>query len=165
MRRLVLLGLLGLGVNGCVVDPTDGTEQQEQPLCPHLVISDLSRSTGPALSVSTASSALSSTTAQPVLVRFRSQAGMRSAAALRQREDKLLRAGGRLKYHWPSLDAAALTLTPRPRPGSPRTPTSSPSPRTGPCARSASRPACPSPPWPPCPRRPLPPPSTPGPSA
>ncbi|OJT18964.1 hypothetical protein BO221_36175 [Archangium sp. Cb G35] len=115
MRRLVLLGLLGLGVNGCVVDPIDpDAEKLEKPLCPDLVISDLSRSPSQSLSVGTASSALSSssTTAQPVLVRFRSQAGMRSAAALRQREDKLQKAGGRLKYHWPSLDAAALSLTP-----------------------------------------------------
>jgi subtilisin family serine protease len=114
MRRLVLLGLLGLGVNGCTVEPPDdGIEPQEQPLCPELVIEDLSRSSGKELSVSTASSALSSASAQPVLVRFRSQAGMRSAAALRQREDKLLQAGGRLKYHWPSLGAAALSLTPQ----------------------------------------------------
>ncbi|HEX5752218.1 MAG TPA: S8 family serine peptidase [Archangium sp.] len=114
MRRLVLLGLLGLGVNGCAVEPTDGPEQQEKPLCPELVISDLSRSPGQQLPVSTASSALrpASTAAQPVLVRFRSKAGMRSATALRQREDKLRQAGGRLKYHWPSLDAAALSLTP-----------------------------------------------------
>jgi subtilisin family serine protease len=110
MRRLVLWGLLGLSVTGCAVD--DGTEQQETPLCPDLVISDLSRSAGQQLSVGTASSALNSSTAQPVLVRFRSTAGMRSASALRQREDKLLQAGGRLKYHWPSLDAAALSLTP-----------------------------------------------------
>ncbi|KFA87532.1 S8 family serine peptidase [Archangium violaceum] len=115
MRRLVLLGLLGLGVNGCAVEPPDGgAEQLEKPLCPELVISDLSRSPSQSLSVGTASSALSasSTTAQPVLVRFRSRAGMRSAAALRQREDTLQKAGGHLKYHWPSLDAAALSLTP-----------------------------------------------------
>ena len=74
MRRLVLLGLLGLGVNGCAVEPPDGgSEQLEKPLCPNLVISDLSRSPSQSLSVGTASSALSSssTTAQPVLVRFR----------------------------------------------------------------------------------------------
>ncbi|HYO73681.1 MAG TPA: S8 family serine peptidase [Archangium sp.] len=111
MRRLVLLGLLGLGVNGCVVEPIDGgVDPLEQPLCPELVIKDLARSEAQAMS--TASSALRSPATQPVLVRFRSQAGMRSASALRQREDKLAQAGGRLKYHWPSLDAAALSLTP-----------------------------------------------------
>ncbi|HEY0092736.1 MAG TPA: hypothetical protein VGB96_00360, partial [Archangium sp.] len=75
MRRLVLLGLLGLGVNGCLIEPPDdgGTEPQEQPLCPELVVEDFSRSSGGDLPLSTASSALSasSSTAQPMLVRFR----------------------------------------------------------------------------------------------
>ena len=114
MRRLVLLGLLGLGVNGCVAEPPDGgTEPQEQPLCPELVVEDLSRSSGSHAALGTASSALSAApdAAQPMLVRFRNQTGMRSAAALRQREDKV-RKLGRLKYHWPSLDTAAASLTP-----------------------------------------------------
>jgi subtilisin family serine protease len=115
MRRLVLLGLLGLGVNGCQVEPSDGgTGPLEKPLCPHLVVEDQRRTSGAKdLSVGTASSALSaSAEAQPVLVRFRKQTGMRSASALRQREDKVRSLGARFKYHWPSLDAAALSLTP-----------------------------------------------------
>ncbi|WP_375768949.1 S8 family serine peptidase [Archangium gephyra] len=113
MRRLVLLGLLGLGVNGCLIEPPDdgGTEPQEQPLCPELVIEDLSHSDRDA-ALSTATSALSSSSdAQPMLVRFRKQTGMRSAAALRQREDKVRKLGARLKHHWPSLDTVAASLT------------------------------------------------------
>ncbi|HZH13920.1 MAG TPA: S8 family serine peptidase [Archangium sp.] len=116
MRRLVLLGLLGLGVNGCLIEPPDdgGPEPQEKPLCPELVVEDLSRSSGSPRALGTASSALTSApgAAQPMLVRFRKQTGMRSAAAVRQREDKVRKLGARLKYHWPSLDTVAATLTP-----------------------------------------------------
>ncbi|MFY0572468.1 S8 family serine peptidase [Archangium lansingense] len=113
MRRLVLLGLLGLGVSGCLIDPAedDDIDPLEKPLCPELVVEPLSRPSNSA-TLSTASSALSSTpnASQPMLVRFRKQTGVRSAAALRQREDKV-RKLGRLKYHWSSLDTAALSLT------------------------------------------------------
>lgn len=117
MRRLVLLGLLGLGASACTEPPV---EQQEQPPCPDLVVQDLSR-TGPraSQSVGTASSALSSTTATPsedggerVLVRFRKPAGVHAAALSRLREDKVRQLGAKLKYHWPALDTLALTVTP-----------------------------------------------------
>src|SRR5688500_10281185 len=97
MRRLVQLGLLGLGVNGCLIEPPDDgdTEPLEKPLCPELVVEDLSRSSGRASALGTASSALTAApdAAQPMLVRFRKQTGMRSAAALRQREDKVRKLG------------------------------------------------------------------------
>src|SRR5690242_8997744 len=116
MRRLVLLGLLGLGMSACKepepIDPPPNP--QEQPLCPELVVEDQGNSSGEALG--SASSALTSAPApearQPMLVRFRKQSEVRSAAALRQREDRVHRLGARLKYHWPSLDTLALSLTP-----------------------------------------------------
>lgn len=115
MRRLVLLGLLGMGVNGCLLDPTDGgTEPQETPLCPDLVVEDFSRTSERTQALRTTSSALSATpeASQPMLVRFRKQTGVRSAAMLRQREDKVRKLGARLKYNWSSLDTMALSLTP-----------------------------------------------------
>jgi subtilisin family serine protease len=126
MRRLVLLGLLGLGVSACKPEPTtDGPEQQEQPPCPELVVQDLSR-TGErtpqalgtvrsALSASSASTSASISTpdgGERVLVRFRKQTGVHSAALSRQREDKVRQLGARVKYHWPALDTLALTVTP-----------------------------------------------------
>jgi subtilisin family serine protease len=115
MRRLVLLGLLGLGVNGCLIEPPDDdVEPQEKPLCPDLVVEDFSRSSERPSALGTASSALSAApdASQPMLVRFRKQTGMRSAAALRRREDKVRKLGARLTYHWPSLDTVAASLTP-----------------------------------------------------
>jgi len=110
MRRLVLLGLLGLGVSACKEPEPIDTEPQELPLCPELVVEEQGLSSGAALG--SASSALAAAPgAQPMLVRFRKQSGVRSAAALRQREDKVRKLGARLKYHWPSLDTMALSLT------------------------------------------------------
>ncbi|WP_338023441.1 S8 family serine peptidase [Archangium primigenium] len=125
MRRLVLLSLLG--VSACVQDPPEEPVQQERPLCPDLVVRDASadpsalahRATArmdlppgaPAAELSSETPAASG--AQPVIVRFRSQAGsVRSAALARAREDKLEALGGRVKYHWPALDTLALSLTP-----------------------------------------------------
>jgi subtilisin family serine protease len=114
MRRLVLLGLLGLGVSACKEPEPIDTGPQELPLCPELVVEEQGLSSSTALG--SASSALTAAPApeapQPMLVRFRKQSGVRSAAALRQREDKVLQLGARLKYHWPSLDTLALSLTP-----------------------------------------------------
>lgn len=122
MRRLVLLSLLGLGAAACNKDPVpDPTQQQEQPPCPDLVVQDLSR-TGSRTpqAVGTAVSALRSTASTPatsdgserVLVRFRKQTGVHSAALSRHREDWLRQLGAKLKYHWPALDTVALTVTP-----------------------------------------------------
>jgi subtilisin family serine protease len=121
MRRLVLLGLLGLGATACNMDPVPiDPEPQEQPPCPELVVQDLSR-TGERTpqALGTASPALStllptaaSDGGERVLVRFRKQSGVHSAALSRSREDKVRKLGARLKYHWPALDTLALTVTP-----------------------------------------------------
>jgi serine protease len=112
MRRLVLLGLLGLGVGACKPEPI---EEQEPPLCPELVEE---RVPSKALGVTTdalrsGSSALESD-GQRVLVRFRKPSGrtVSSAAVARQREDKVQRLGARVKYRWPKLDTLALSLSP-----------------------------------------------------
>ncbi|ATB30210.1 S8 family serine peptidase [Melittangium boletus] len=120
MRRLVLLSLLGMGA--CVKDPPTDLVQQEQPVCPDLVVRDASeepkalanRASARLDLVPVASSGTDTVAegAQPVIVRFRSKAGMRTAAALRQREDKVKSLGARVKYHWPELDTLALSLTP-----------------------------------------------------
>ncbi|PTL76782.1 S8 family serine peptidase [Vitiosangium sp. GDMCC 1.1324] len=114
MRRLVLLGLLGLGVSACKKDEPVDPGQQETPLCPDLVVQTRSPSSQ---ALATASSALRSTStsqdgSERVLVRFRKQTGVHAAAVSRQREDKVRAVGARLKSHWPSLDTLALTVTP-----------------------------------------------------
>ena len=88
--------------------------QQDTPLCPELVVEDFSRTSERTQALRTTSSALSATpeASQRMLVRFRKQTGVRSAAMARQREDKVRKLGARLKYHWASLDAAAVSLTP-----------------------------------------------------
>ncbi|ATB34929.1 alkaline protease [Cystobacter fuscus] len=115
MRRLVLLGLLGIAGGGCGLKPPDDdvVEPQEQPLCPELVVQSKAVPTASSLATGSASSALSSSgDAQPMLVRFRPQSGLRTAAALRGREARVRSLGARVKRHWPSLDAMALSLTP-----------------------------------------------------
>ncbi|WNG51660.1 S8 family serine peptidase [Archangium minus] len=118
MRRLVLLGLLGLGVSACKEPEPIKVEPQELPLCPDLVVKDLSRSAPLASQAQGAvSSALRSTSAsdnspQPMLVRFRKQTGVQAAAVSRLREDRVRKLGALVKYHWPSLDTLALSLTP-----------------------------------------------------
>ncbi|WNG22914.1 S8 family serine peptidase [Cystobacter fuscus] len=113
MRRLVLLGLLGIAGSGCGVEPPpDDVTPQEQPLCPELVVQSKAAPIASSRATGTASSALSSGNAQPMLVRFRAQKGSRTAAALRGREDRVRSLGARVKRHWPTLDAMALSLTP-----------------------------------------------------
>ncbi|QRK10633.1 S8 family serine peptidase [Archangium violaceum] len=121
MRRLVLLGLLGLGASACKEPEPIDTEPQELPLCPELVVEDLSRS-APLMSLgqATVSSALSSSSTsdngpQPMLVRFRKRTGVQAAAVSLLREDRVRKLGARVKYHWPSLDTLALSLTPEAR--------------------------------------------------
>jgi serine protease len=121
MRRLVLLGLLGLAGGGCGVQPPEeDVTPQELPLCPELVVE---AQAAPAASsaqgapssgaTGTASTALSRAgDTQPVLVRFRPQTGLRTATALRDREARVRSLGARVKHHWPKLDAMALSLTP-----------------------------------------------------
>ncbi|WNG13513.1 S8 family serine peptidase [Cystobacter fuscus] len=113
MRRLVLLGLLGIAGGGCGVEPPpDDVMPQEQPLCPELVVQSKAAPAASSRATGTASSALSSGDAQPMLVRFRPQKGPRTAAALRGREDRVRSLGARVKRHWPTLEAMALSLTP-----------------------------------------------------
>ncbi|OJH35889.1 S8 family serine peptidase [Cystobacter ferrugineus] len=116
MRRLVLLGLLGIAGGGCGVKPPDEDviSPQEQPLCPELVVQSRAAPAASFRATGSASSALSasSSDAQPMLVRFRPQTGLRTAAALRGREDRVRSLGARVKRHWPTLDAMALSLTP-----------------------------------------------------
>ncbi|EPX59963.1 alkaline protease [Cystobacter fuscus DSM 2262] len=114
MRRLVLLGLLGIAGGGCGVEPPpDDVTPQEQPLCPELVVQAKAAPIASSRATGSASSALSSSgDAQPMLVRFRPQKGLRTAAALRGREDRVRSLGARVKRHWPTLDAMALSLTP-----------------------------------------------------
>ncbi|MET0401427.1 MAG: S8 family serine peptidase [Cystobacter sp.] len=114
MRRLVLLGLLGWTASGCGVEEPPPTTTQEAPLCPGRDVSLKAVRETPSTQASV-SSALSSPQAQPMLVRFRSQAGLRSAAALRVREDRVRSVGARVRYNWPSLDAMAVSLTPEAR--------------------------------------------------
>jgi len=120
MRRLVLLGLLGLGVSACKEEPVEVVE--EQPLCPERVL-EFSVPNLLAQRATTAS-ALSSTPApatdgrQRVLVRFRKPSALSlaaSAAVPRLREDKVLKLGARVKYHWPESDLMALSLSPEER--------------------------------------------------
>jgi subtilisin family serine protease len=113
------VGLLGLSTTACTEEPiVVEPDVTEQPLCPDLVVQDHPDSTS-AMSVGTAAFALRSGTPAPdangrqrVLVRFRKQTGVRAAAASRQREDKVRRLGASMKYHWPSMDLMALSLTP-----------------------------------------------------
>jgi serine protease len=119
MRRLVLLGLLGLGASACKPEPVVVAEE-EQPLCPERVI-EFGVDTTLAQRATTAS-ALSSTPAtdnrQRVLVRFRKPSALSlaaSAAVPRLREDKVRKLGARVKYHWPESNLMALSLTPEER--------------------------------------------------
>jgi subtilisin family serine protease len=116
MRRLVLLGLLGLGVTACEEEPIG-------PMCPDLiknipapVPAEQRTFSAPPPALSTRAAALQSDGRQPVMVRFRkpsSRLGAVSSAALSsQREDKVERLGARVKYNWPELDTLALSLSP-----------------------------------------------------
>jgi subtilisin family serine protease len=116
MRRLVLLGLLGLGVSACKPEEITPPVVEEQALCPDLVMPFSGDAHGAELSTST--SALSSAPAtdglQRVLVRFRKPGVLNlaaSAAVPRQREDKVRQLGARVKYHWPESDTMALSLS------------------------------------------------------
>ncbi|HEX8434806.1 S8 family serine peptidase [Archangium sp.] len=123
MRRLVLLGLLGLGVSAC--QEQEPVEQQEAPLCPEQVIEEFSHASPEALR-STSASALRSTSPsttdadgrQRVLVRFRKPSALSAVAAAalpRQREDKVRQLGARVRSNWPRLNAMALSLSPEER--------------------------------------------------
>ncbi|QRN97990.1 S8 family serine peptidase [Archangium violaceum] len=120
MRRLVLLGLMGLSTTACTEEPiVVEPNVTEQPLCPELVVQGGLEDVTSAMAVGTAASALRGDTPasdangrQRVLVRFRKQTGVRAAAMSRQREQKVQRLGASMKYHWPSMDLMALSLTP-----------------------------------------------------
>ena len=75
-----------------------------------------SRQPGPAVSpqgLGQAAHALASDPSiEKVIVRFRKQTGVTTAALSRAHEDRLLSLGGRVKYNWPSLDALAVSLSP-----------------------------------------------------
>jgi subtilisin family serine protease len=120
MRRLALLGLLGLGASAC----KEPVEQQEAPLCPDLVIEEFSHTTPDTLSNTTAS-ALRSTSSnltadgrERVLVRFRQPSALSAVAAAalpRQREEKVRQVGARVKYNFSRLNVMAVSLTPEER--------------------------------------------------
>ena len=112
MRRLVLCCLLGMGAGACSsqTDTTPPNSTTESPLCPDLVIQGHGAS--PSQTQHVATSALISEPAEPVLVRFRKATGVSAEALPRDRETQVLSLGGKLKYHWPSLDTMAVSLTP-----------------------------------------------------
>jgi subtilisin family serine protease len=102
MRRLVLLGLLGLGA--CKEEPPAVEPPKECPV----------PSTHPQ-ALPTATRALAARDEdgrEPVLVRFRPSIGVHAAAL---REDLVARVGGKVKYHWPRLRMLAARLSPEAR--------------------------------------------------
>ncbi len=111
MRRLVLLGLLGLsGSSACgeIIEPPTPQPPVEDVVCPGIVPLAL-----PSLEGSSAlRSDVPADTRQPVLVRFRQPTGAMRATATRQLEEKVERLGGRVKYHWPRLAWMAARLSP-----------------------------------------------------
>ena len=118
MRRLVLLGLLGLGVSAC--EEVEPLEEVEQPLCPERVMNlGVDTALAQRASVASALGAAPATDGrQRVLVRFRKPGTLSlaaSAAVPRLREDKVRKLGAQVKYHWPESQLMALSLSPEER--------------------------------------------------
>ena len=110
MRRLVLLGLLGLGA--CKEEPPVVEPPEECPAPSSQALPTSAR----ALTASTVSSSHLSGPEEdgrePVLVRFRPSTGVHAAAL---REERVARVGGKVKYHWPRLGLLAARLSPEAR--------------------------------------------------
>jgi len=111
MRRLALVGLMGLGAgSACIIEPP--TEPDPTPVeqgCPN-IDANATQPSEP-LEQASVSAALSSEAdgREPVIVMFRPQSGVRAARLM---EDKFQRLGAPVKYSWPRLNMAAVRLSP-----------------------------------------------------
>jgi subtilisin family serine protease len=110
MRRLALMGLLGLGAgSACIIEPPPDPTPVEQG-CP--VIDASAAQPSQPLEQAGSTAALASSDAdgrEPVIVMFRPPSGVRAARVM---EDKLQRLGAPVKYSWPHLNMAAARLSP-----------------------------------------------------
>ena len=114
MRRLALMGLLGLGAgSACIIEPP--TEPEPTPVeqgCPDIDASAAQPSQPlEQASVSAALASSDSDGREPVIVMFRPSSGVRAARRM-EMEGKFQRLGAPVKYSWPHLNMAAARLSP-----------------------------------------------------
>ncbi len=110
MRRLALVGLLGLGAgSACIIEPPEEPSTPVEQGCPD--IDATSTQPSPPLEQASVSAALSSEAdgREPVIVMFRPPSGVR---AMQRMEDRFQRLGAPVKYSWPRLNMAAVRLSP-----------------------------------------------------